>query len=270
MRSCENFPEHWHTPIEMIRCVEAWYRIVVGGEDYILREGDIAVIRPGAIHALFAPEQGSRVICLADISFLRKVACLETLLALLPPVSLISAERNELLHKKVTELLLEIEQEYAASGSFFELRIYGALIELLTLLGRSGQSIAIPEKSGDAEASKYAARLLQICGYINDHCTEDLTLEQVANLAGFSKYYFERVFRQFTHTTFYKYLNKKRIAHAEQLLINPDYTVTEAALRSGFSSQSAFIRMFRQITGCTPTEFRNMYSPNCAVYGQDK
>ncbi len=59
--------------------------------------------------------------------------------------------------------------------------------------------------------------------------------------------------------TFYKYLNTRRIIHAERLLRDPDVTVTEAAVMSGFNSLSAFMRMFRIIRGCTPTQYRNQY-----------
>ena len=57
----------------------------------------------------------------------------------------------------------------------------------------------------------------------------------------------------------YKYLNKKRIEYAEKLLVDPELSITEVALQSGFSSLSAFIRMFKLIKDCTPTEFRNLY-----------
>ena len=100
---------------------------------------------------------------------------------------------------------------------------------------------------------------MDICSYISDHCTENLTLDQIADLSGFSKYHFTRLFKQFTNVSFYRYLNQKRILKAEQLLITPSMSVTNVALACGFSSLSAFIRMFKIIKGCTPSEFRSMY-----------
>ena len=90
-----------------------------------------------------------------------------------------------------------------------------------------------------------------------------MTLDQASGIAGFSKYHFTRLFKEFTHISFYQYLSQKRIALAEQLLANPDYSVTAVALNSGFSSLPAFTRMFRKHKGCTPTEFRNVYSSLC-------
>lgn len=86
-----------------------------------------------------------------------------------------------------------------------------------------------------------------------------MTLEEVASMAGFSKYHFTRLFKQYADTSFYKYLNQKRIAHAKNLLIDKNLSVLEVALQSGFSNLSSFLRMFKQLTGCTPTELRRIY-----------
>lgn len=65
-----------------------------------------------------------------------------------------------------------------------------------------------------------------------------------------------------TQVTNYKYLNQKRIAHAKKLLVDKNYSVLEVALQCGFSNLSSFLRMFKQLTGCTPTELRRMYDGN--------
>ncbi|MBR4169442.1 MAG: helix-turn-helix transcriptional regulator, partial [Lachnospiraceae bacterium] len=85
-------------------------------------------------------------------------------------------------------------------------------------------------------------------------------LDDIAAMTGFSKYHFSRLFKEFTNTSFYKYLNVRRIGYAEKLLLDPGINVTEAAVRSGFNSISAFMRMFKIVKGCTPTEFRNLYT----------
>ena len=89
----------------------------------------------------------------------------------------------------------------------------------------------------------------------------NLTLDDIAHYSGFSKYHFTRLFRQFTGSTFYRYLNQKRIVKAERTLADPSLSVTDVAMASGFSSMSAFIRMFKIMKGCTPSEFRRMYRP---------
>jgi AraC-like DNA-binding protein len=109
---------------------------------------------------------------------------------------------------------------------------------------------------------KYVEKFMDVCSYIDEHCTENLTLDDIASYSGFSKYHFTRLFKQFTGSTFYKYLNQKRITRAERSLSDMTLSVTDVAMASGFTSMSAFIRMFKIMKGCTPSEFRRMYSPN--------
>ena len=78
-------------------------------------------------------------------------------------------------------------------------------------------------------------------------------------LSSSSKFYFSRLFKQFTNVSFYKYVNQKRIEKAAEMLTEPNISITNVALSCGFESLSSFIRMFKIVKGCTPTEFRNMY-----------
>ena len=258
---CENFPEHWHTPVEIIRIVQGGYKVTGNGKAYQLEEGDIAIIRPGTIHALEAPKKGSRVIYLTDVEAMRKIADFEMVLTILPAVTVIS--NGDSLYRKIQGYLCAIEEEYRLGEPFYETLIYSYIVKILGILGRFEISRQPQTVTESISSQKHGKILMNVCNYINEHCTEDLTLGQIADLAGFSKYYFTRIFKEFTHDSFYHYLNGKRISHAEQLLVNLDYSITEVAAHSGFSSLPAFIRMFKQWKGCTPTAFRSMYSLDC-------
>ena len=80
----------------------------------------------------------------------------------------------------------------------------------------------------------------------------------MADMAGFSKYHFSRLFTQYTGHTFCDYLNMRRIRAAESLLSGDDLTVTEAAMQSGFSSIATFNRVFKSFKNCNPSEYRNL------------
>lgn len=256
----ENYPTHWHTPLEIILVTLNDYKVLCGNHTFSLREGDIIIICPGVIHSLYAPKIGKRIIFQPDFSILHKIKELETVLSLISPAIVITPEDYPNVHEQLCNLMFSIKKEYFENAPLCEAAIYARLIEMFILIGRNYTESQERFDVGNIKQSEYTEKFLYICNYISEHCTEDLTLDQVANLAGFSKYHFTRLFKQFTGTSFYKYLNQKRIAHAESLLINPELSITETALHSGFSSLSAFIRMFKIIKSCTPTEFRKMYS----------
>ena len=93
--------------------------------------------------------------------------------------------------------------------------------------------------------------------YINEHYTEKLSLDEVAAQTGFSKEYFCRFFKQHMGITFLRYLNEVRISHAGRLLTTTDLSVSEVMNQSGFTNQTIFNRLFKELYGVTPREIRN-------------
>lgn len=258
----EDYPAHWHTNPEIIMPTENIYTVECYNQIITLREGDIVLICPGCIHTLYAPEKGRRIIFQADINPLRFMKEIETLVTIISPLIVITPEDFPSIYDKVKSLLLEIKNEYLSSStSFSEVSIYSKTLEIITLIGRSRAAAGIETPSPDAPSKQeeYIEKFIEICNYISAHCSDELNLEAVASMSGFSKFYFSRLFKQFTNVSFYKYVNQKRIEKAAEMLTEPNISITNVALSCGFESLSSFIRMFKIVKGCTPTEFRNMY-----------
>ncbi len=256
----EDYPPHWHTTMEIIMPTENIYTVECGNQTHILRENDIILICPCCIHTLYAPRTGRRIIFQPNTASLRFMKDIEPLLNILSPLILITPEDFPTIHGRIRELLIEIKEEYlSVASSFSEVMIYSKLLEIITLIGRNHASRAESGSAIIGQQKEYMEKFLNICDYIEAHCSEDLNLDDIANMCGFSKFYFSRLFKQFTNISFYKYVNQKRITKATELLIDPKNSITDVALNCGFSSLSSFIRMFKIIKGCTPTDFRNMY-----------
>lgn len=258
----EDYPAHWHTTPEIIMPTENIYTVECYNQIITLREGDIVLICPGCIHTLYAPEKGRRIIFQADINPLRFMKEIETLVTIISPLIVITPEDFPSIYDKVKSLLLEIKNEYLSSStSFSEVSIYSKTLEIITLIGRSRAAAGMETPSPDAprKQEEYIEKFIEICNYISAHCSDELNLEAVASMSGFSKFYFSRLFKQFTNVSFYKYVNQKRIEKAAEMLTEPNISITNVALSCGFESLSSFIRMFKIVKGCTPTEFRNMY-----------
>jgi len=259
-REYEDYPKHWHPAIEIIMPVENGYTMQFSNSEVYLREKDICIICPGCIHAIKAPETGRRIIFQPNTTYLRFLREFEVLISFMSPYAIITPEEYPSIHEHLVKMLIEIKEEYMAGTSFSELSIYSRLLEMLKLIGQNYSSKST--KTNDYSISSkedYANKFVEICDYIDAHCSEDLKLDEVADMSGFSKFYFERLFKQFTGTSFYKYVNQKRIAKASELLVEPGNSVTDVALNCGFMSISSFIRMFKLQKGCTPTEFKSMY-----------
>jgi AraC-like DNA-binding protein/ligand-binding sensor protein len=92
--------------------------------------------------------------------------------------------------------------------------------------------------------------------YINEHQTEELSLDQVAKSVHTSKFYFCKIFRKATGINFTDYLSRVRTERAKNLLLNPNLRVSEIAYEVGFQSLTHFNRVFKRILGQSPTDYR--------------
>lgn len=259
----EDYPEHWHAGIEIIMPIRDGYQVVAGNDVFDLKEGDVLIINTSVLHSLVAPPAGERVILQFDISLLHSLKEMETLLSMLPPITCLRKEdEDQVLYTYVKKKMDRIVEEYREKQPFCEAVIYADLISMFAALGRRLAEGVYTRNTGKDSGSsgkqkEYMETVLNACSYINHHYQENITLEQVAAISGFSKFHFTRIFKQCMDKTFYEYLNERRITKAEELLYTTVLSITDIAMNSGFSSISAFNRTFKSIKGCSPSEYRN-------------
>lgn len=96
--------------------------------------------------------------------------------------------------------------------------------------------------------------------FMNAHLGEALALEDLAGVAGYSPYHFNRVFRQTTGIPPMLYLSALRMEKGKELLLSTDATVTEVAMSIGYSSFGTFSSRFSQSVGVSPRSFRLLHS----------
>ncbi|MBQ7464072.1 MAG: helix-turn-helix transcriptional regulator [Lachnospiraceae bacterium] len=255
----EDYPPHWHASPEIIMPLKGGYNVTIGEDSYDLDPGDTMIITSGTIHTLKAPKKGERLIFQPDLSLITNLTELSFAMTMLSPATVIRSSDDPDTAKIIHDLMLSIESEYFSDDTYSGARIYSMLIEILVTAVRKYGSVSDDPDTPAGRQQEYSDKFFGICEYINSHFAEDLTLEDTAEMAGFSKFHFARLFKQFTGRTFYRYVNIRRIENAEILLSDPQITITEAATRSGFSSVPSFVRMFKLIKNCTPTQFRKMH-----------
>lgn len=92
--------------------------------------------------------------------------------------------------------------------------------------------------------------------FIETHYQEDVSLTSAAQNVGLSTFYLCKQFRTVTGVSFTHYVSRVRVEQAKQLLLNLNHRVSEIAFSVGCQSLSQFNRIFKKITGYSPTEFR--------------
>ncbi len=256
----ENYPIHWHTAMEIIMPLENTYEVAINKVSYLLGEGDILIIPPGELHELYAPLTGSRIIFQFDFSIISNLKGFSGIYPILFQPRLLTNNNSSDIYDELKHLMINIKDEYIQNDSLSEAFIYSKIIQIFIITARKYMNTGnlFPDVN-ISKQKEYIEKFNLIFDYINDNLTEDISLSQISNIAGFSKFHFSRLFKQFTNMSFYDYLNQKRVKTAENLLLNPNLNITDVAMQSGFSSISTFNRVFKTVKECTPTEFKSLY-----------
>ena len=98
-----------------------------------------------------------------------------------------------------------------------------------------------------------------IFSFIEENYNEQITVDDLAEIAHMSKYYFMRQFKKLTGDSPYHYIMNFRINQSKLLLNHTDKSICEIAKLCGFLDESNFINQFRKHTGNTPAEYRKLY-----------
>lgn len=92
--------------------------------------------------------------------------------------------------------------------------------------------------------------------YLNDHLTEDVSIERLASIANYSPAQFRRLFTKLMGQSPSDYITSVRINNAKMLLKTTDKRISDIAVEVGFFDHSHFIRTFKRLIGSTPAEYR--------------
>ncbi len=98
--------------------------------------------------------------------------------------------------------------------------------------------------------------LQKAIAFINENYCDEISLDNIATAAYFSKFHFIRLFKTTYNMTVWDYINIKRIDKAVNLLTKTNDTVINIASKCGFNSPANFNRIFKKLTGLTPKECR--------------
>jgi AraC family transcriptional regulator len=163
-------------------------------------------------------------------------------------VELISqvAIADPLIYQICLSLKAEVESGYPTGRIFGESAATMLAARLL-----QQHSVRTPKLASDENGlSSYTLR--QVLDYIRSHLSQDLSITDLAQVAGMSPYYFLRLFKKSMQFTPRQYIIQMRIDRAKELLRSIVLSIADIALQCGFTNQSHFTNVFRQIAKTTP------------------
>ena len=250
------YETHVHTAVEIILTTEGVVEYTVEDRKYEVRKNQILIIPPHIPHATEMKDGSSRKLFLFEPEALLAMRDINDMNSYFSRIFYLHDGSET--HDRVRELLLHAAEVYQKQGIMWNTVCNSDMMQIFALLGQEylGSSRAAQaQRANSMETEIFTATI----AYINAHYRDHLTLDDVAEFAGFSRYYFSRIFRKQTGSSFKDYLIQKRLQVATDLLIRTNASMREVAQESGFGSVVTFNRTFRESKNCTPTQFRSLY-----------
>lgn len=228
---------HWHMEHELIACREGSAQVMLDDTMFNITQQQCIFCHSGRVHHISASPDSLLLVCLFNEKMYDPIT---SPFALENPVF---EDRYGILPK-----LSEIRHELQNQPIFFECRTEAMIGEILVDVFRGE-----PLRKAQWQFSDVITRYKQLLNYI-DLEYEHITYQNAVQFMNMSDAYFSRYFKRQAGMTFSQYLNVVRIEKAVQLLDSaPTMKITDVMLRCGFNTIRSFNRVFRAVTGFTPT-----------------
>ena len=252
-------PYHWHPEVEIIAVLQGEVEVTIRDEHRVGRPGDVFMVNSGELHEIRGGVDDlfrAFVFPLDFLQFRREDAAqfewLQPLAAQNLHFASLAAAGTPVGEETFAELRRMIEA-YERRPLGYQLQIKASLLRIIALFAgadmlRSSQPRSRPD---------YQHQMLrEIIEYLNENCTQQLRLAEVAGRFGLTPQYFCTFFKEHFGRTLTQHVNLLRVERASRYLRETDLPIMEIGFQVGFENFSYFIKRFREVFGCTPTEYR--------------
>ncbi|HWT26958.1 MAG TPA: AraC family transcriptional regulator [Mobilitalea sp.] len=252
-RQRKEYEFHYHDFNKIIIFISGNINYTIEGKNYLLKPYDIVLVNAGEIHRPSVLDNSAyeRIIIYVSTQFLNTYKdedydlshCFEQA----------KKEHSNVLRipsvdkSKLYQVCIELEHSFADNAFANELYQKILFLEFMIQLNRT----LIANHINYLDSVIGNAKLLPILDYINEHLTEDISVEKLAENFYLSRYYLMHFFKEETGYTIGNYITEKRLMLAKNLVQNGS-SATDACYQSGFKNYSTFSRAFKKTYNTIP------------------
>lgn len=240
-----------HHEIEIIFCLSGGFSVTLGGREYRVGPNEAVFIGsmvPHEGHAL--PETEVLLLEFGPVLLRENFHEMSTVR---PAEPVLSPQKEE--NREIFRLLGKMSETVSSPLPADRLRTLGNLLLLCAELPKIGNADA--EKSAKERRRREKANAIaKVLETVFRRYAENLPVSEMADLAGYGRSNFCKIFAEVMGIGFHEYLNRYRVQMAKPLLLGTDAGILEIAEAVGFFEEKTFFRVFRKITGQTPGQYR--------------
>lgn len=262
LRDCtdKTFAFHYHEFYKIIYFVDGIVDYKVEGKTYHLKPHDFVLVGANVIHR---PEIDSAVSYERYIIYLSEgflsagnergeslKYCFEEAERKQRRVLHFAAESYE----EIVGCLLRMEKIAGQGGAYMnELLLRSAFLEFMVLFNRC----VINQPKAFLTTAAYHEKVIDAIVYIQEHLSEEISVDVLAGQCYVSKYYLMRQFKEATGFSIHQYINEKRIQAARRMILS-GIPASKACYECGFHDYSTFARRFKTIVGTAPSKLQDL------------
>jgi AraC-like DNA-binding protein len=259
-------PWHYHPEVEIIYIEKSEGSRFVGDHSEPFQEGDIALIGSNLPHVWKNSskfmDRSNHLVARALVVHFHELT-FKGYIYQLPEMQGINkllreSDRGIKFTGPALDFLKDFMKKYVKSSGINKLT---GLIEMLAYMAETPHKVMLASEGyTKMRSSSDFNRFDKVHLYLIENFHKNITLNDVAHIAGMTPTSFCRYFRKRTNKSFVSFLNEIRIGHACKLLMENKLAVSGISLECGFNNISNFNQLFKRIKGMTPSQFINIRS----------
>ena len=254
---------HFHDFYEIYYLYQGERYYFIKDKTYHVKSGNLVLVKPYDIHCTVTYTKQSFDRHLVEFSkeYISEILCLPEGADLLKCFSgdVYIIKLNMQQQHYIETMLQSMQNEYNDKNEGYDLYLKTALAQLLVFVNRNCDKQSQADTGYINQAHK---TISEITAYINNNYQTDITLATISKKFYISPYHLSRTFKANTGFSFVEYLNGVRIKEAQNLIRKTDKTIADIAQYVGYNSVTHFGRVFKNITGISPVNYKKLHYQN--------
>lgn len=246
------FPGHFHRQFELFYVIKGQVEMSINQTKCLLGVGDLGISLPNDVHSYRSELETEGILLIFSPEYI--VDCVPELEGneyVLSTSFLRNGEYTKEVQWAIEGIFEEVLKANEKKREHQEAVIKG-YINLM--FGRILESVSLEMIKG--EHRKHSVHLQSISRLLQENYENKISLDDIAHEVGLNKYYISHLFKEVMHCSIPDYLNILRINRAIHLITTTRNKILDISLDCGFDSQRHFNRVFKEITGATPAQYR--------------
>ena len=234
-----SYPLHLHRCFEVIYLHKGEMVVHVDDASYVLRSGEMIIIKPHQIHGLQTESHSEHTLCIFSPELIGGAADVLVTKSLIPPVVSDVGDFYGGMFRNMDEN----DSVYKIKGFLYLLS--DAFVKCAT------------DRQSKVKTNKELLVLHRVLSYIEENFAGECSLEDLSRDLNYSYTYLSRIFSENVGISYCSYVTQLRVSKACSMLQNENGNIVDTAYKCGFPSIRSFNRNFIRYTGKTPSEYKN-------------